>query len=71
MRGFTDSALRRRHDVAVEFYSRAIEVLNWGRIAWKDVPQEKRGAIFSDTFVRGVKDLHLTALMQVGSSGCG
>ncbi len=50
---------------AVEFYSRSLEVLKWGQRAWRNVPKEKRGVIFEDTFIRGVRVLHLNAYLKV------
>ncbi|THH01523.1 hypothetical protein EW026_g1197 [Hermanssonia centrifuga] len=49
---------------AVEFYSRSLEVLKWGQRAWRNVPKEKRGVIFEDTFIRGVRVLHLNAYLK-------
>jgi hypothetical protein len=65
MRGFIEGGLRGKHGLTVEFLSRAIEVLNWGRIAWKNVSRDDRGAIFEDTFVRGVRAMHMNAFMEV------
>lgn len=53
-----------RHTAGVEFFSRAVDVLEWGRRVWKDVPKDDRGAIFEVTFVRGVKRLYLSAMHQ-------
>lgn len=65
MRGFIEGGLRGRFDTAVEFYSRAIEVINWGRVAWENVSVEQRGVIFETSFLRGIRAMHLEALMQV------
>ena len=53
---------------AVEFYDRAVELLEWGREAWKDVPKDLRGAIFEDTFLVGVKAMRLDAYADVSIS---
>lgn len=54
-----------RHVAGVEFFTRAIDILEWGRRVWKDVPKDDRGAIFEVTFVRGVKRLYMSAMHQV------
>ena len=51
--------------VAMEYYSRIIEVLQWGAHTWRDVPMEDRGVIFEKTFIRGAKRLKLTAMHAV------
>lgn len=63
---FSDST--NQYVAAVEYYSRAVEILEWGRHTWKDVPLNDRGPIFELTFIRGVKRLYMTALMGVGHS---
>lgn len=65
MKGFLEGGLTGRFDSAVEFYSRAIEVLNWGRTTWRDIPSEKRGVVFENTFLRALRSLYLEAYMQV------
>jgi hypothetical protein len=64
MRGFIEGGLR-AHLVALEFLGYALEVLDWGRQAWKNIPNEVRGTIFKSTFIRGVRSLHMRALMEV------
>jgi len=54
-----------RQLVALEYYSRALEVLEWGLRKWENVPTTDRGAIFEMTFIRGVKRLRLIALQEV------
>lgn len=65
MRAFIEDSLNENVETALDFYTSAIEVLNWGAERWKDVPNEQKGTIFEPTFVRGVKCLHLDALMKV------
>ncbi|EEB97068.1 hypothetical protein MPER_03691 [Moniliophthora perniciosa FA553] len=55
------------HISEVEYLGRVIEVIEWGQKVWKDVDFSSRGAIFRDTFLRGVQRLHMEALTQVGS----
>ena len=64
MRGFLEAGLRGSKAVQVEFLSRALEVLEWGQEAWRDVPTADRGCIFEHTFIRGVRSMHLEALMD-------
>ncbi|KAK7045992.1 hypothetical protein VNI00_006987 [Paramarasmius palmivorus] len=64
LRGLLEGGLRSNHIAEVEYLNRAIEVIEWGRKVWKDVDASLRGAIFRDTFLRGVKKLHMDALMQ-------
>jgi len=51
--------------VALEYFTRAVEVLDWGSREWKDVSKDDRGAIFEWTFIRGVKRHWLTTMHQV------
>ena len=51
--------------VSLEYYGRVIDVLDWGRRVWHNVPKDDRGAIFQPTFLRGVKRMRLSALSEV------
>ncbi|KDQ19786.1 hypothetical protein BOTBODRAFT_27211 [Botryobasidium botryosum FD-172 SS1] len=64
MRGFLGGGLHGDYGPGVEYIGRALEILDWGRKAWKDVPIVDKGTIFSDTFTRGVRRLHIQTLMQ-------
>ena len=55
---------------AMEYFSQAIGVLQWGRNVWQKVPREQKGEIFDNTFLRGVKRLFLSAFVKVTSSYC-
>ncbi|KDR85535.1 hypothetical protein GALMADRAFT_368117 [Galerina marginata CBS 339.88] len=62
-----------RHLVAMEFYSRVVNILDWGRRVWQNVSKDDRGVIFEKTFVRGVKRLRLAALhecLAAKENGC-
>lgn len=50
---------------ALDLWNRAIEVVTWGLTAWKDVPPEKRGRMFTGTFLVGLKNLRLETLLMV------
>ncbi|KDQ59303.1 hypothetical protein JAAARDRAFT_34037 [Jaapia argillacea MUCL 33604] len=62
MRGFFDHIQNVEH--SEKNLAKAIEILDWGRKAWKDIPVSEKGSIFEDTFVRGVRNLHLDVYMQ-------
>ncbi|KZP28930.1 hypothetical protein FIBSPDRAFT_927324 [Athelia psychrophila] len=49
---------------SVAFYSQIVEILEWGRQAFKDVSTEERGPIFKSTYVRGVKRLYMNTLLK-------
>lgn len=65
IQGFLAKSIAEEHHIALEFLNRALDVLNWGRKAWKDIATEERGVIFCDTFLRGVKVMHMDCFMQV------
>lgn len=64
MRGFISSSLK-QYATALEFYRRTLDILQWGRRTWKDVPRDDRGTVFDLTFVRGVKRFYMNALLEV------
>ncbi|KAJ7592878.1 hypothetical protein C8J56DRAFT_929713 [Mycena floridula] len=64
LRGFLDSGLDQNHTVFVEFMNNAAEVIVAGQKLWKDVSREERGTVFDDTFLRGVLNMQLDALMK-------
>ncbi|KIM88730.1 hypothetical protein PILCRDRAFT_237508 [Piloderma croceum F 1598] len=53
-----------QHVTAVELYHRAVEILEWGRQMWSNVPQHTRGPIFDLTYIRAVKRFYMTSIMQ-------
>ena len=55
--------------IGLDYLTRAIEVLDWGRRIWPDVPVDNRGVIFEFTFIRGVKQHRLIFAQQVSSPG--
>ncbi|CDO72727.1 hypothetical protein BN946_scf184990.g10 [Trametes cinnabarina] len=54
------------HDIgaALDFYTSAIEVIQWGMQRWRDVPINEKGSIFQASFLRGVKCLRLDACIK-------
>jgi tetratricopeptide (TPR) repeat protein len=51
--------------VAIELYRQAVEILEWGRQKWNDVPSKERGSMFDLTYIRAVKRMYITALIEV------
>ncbi|KAL0575570.1 hypothetical protein V5O48_006414 [Marasmius crinis-equi] len=66
--GFLEGGTRANFVSEAEHIGRAIEVIDWGRKTWPDVPYADRGVIFMDTFLRGVQKLHMEALVKVCST---
>ena len=65
MRAFVGAATR-QCVTAIEMYRRVVEILQWGRQKWKDVPSDDRGSMFELTYIRGVKRFYMITLMEVG-----
>jgi hypothetical protein len=65
MRGFLEGALRGNDVFREELYRRAIDIVEWGRSIFGGVSEKDRGVIFADTFLRGLRLMHLEALKQV------
>ncbi|KAI1797526.1 hypothetical protein LXA43DRAFT_1056655 [Ganoderma leucocontextum] len=63
MRGFMEEKLKNNVETALEFYTSALEVLQWGKELWKDVSFDDKGAVFRETFIRGVKCMRLDAFI--------
>ncbi|KAF7307346.1 TPR-REGION domain-containing protein [Mycena indigotica] len=51
---------------ADEFYKRAVDVIEWGRRKYPNVPREDRGSIFEATILRGVRTLRLQNILTIG-----
>jgi hypothetical protein len=45
--------------------SRAVELIEWVRKTWPDVPSYTRGSVFLATFLRGVRKLRFEAFTKV------
>lgn len=65
MRGFIDDRLQGASETALEYYTSALEVLQWGSRTFVDVDDEQRGSVFQSTFIRSVKSFRLDVLMGV------
>ncbi|KAK0469498.1 uncharacterized protein EV420DRAFT_1757239 [Desarmillaria tabescens] len=64
MRGSLGEKLKHDCAMKVEYLSRTLEILEWGRKTWSRVPKANRGAIFEETFIHGVRNMYLSALME-------
>ncbi|KAJ7707357.1 hypothetical protein B0H17DRAFT_1000430 [Mycena rosella] len=64
MRAVIDAGLRQRHDVAIEFFKRALDVLRSLRESWILVPVLERGVVFEKTFLFGIQHLYIDSIMQ-------
>ena len=65
MRAFIDDRIKDDIETALEFFASAMDLLRWGKELWKDVPFEEKGEVFRPAFIRGVRCLHLEALLRV------
>lgn len=65
LRGFFDSGIQQNEIAFSEFTRHAVEIIDWGRKIWKDVPRADRGTIFDSTFLRGALSLEIEALGRV------
>ena len=65
MRAFMEGNMRANRQAEKEFLLQALDVLEWGRQIWHNIPSDDRGTIFELTFLRGVKNMYLHALMEV------
>ncbi|KAJ7109813.1 hypothetical protein C8R44DRAFT_263390 [Mycena epipterygia] len=63
MQGFL-SGSSGSHGVATDNFRSALNVIEWGRETWKDVPRAERGDIFDITFMRSVNRLFIAAVMD-------
>lgn len=68
MRGFMEEKFKNNIETALEFYTSALDVLQWGKELWKDVSFDDKGTVFRETFMRGVKCMRLDAFIAVQSS---
>ncbi len=65
MQAFVLNGLKNDNLGTETLYSDTLDFLEKGRKIWAGVPREDRGAMFDDTFIRGIKVLHLEAYMGV------
>jgi len=65
MQAYVSSHITQQYDCAVELYRQAVEILEWGRREWKDVPSEDKGSMFELTYIRAVKRLYMITITEV------
>ncbi|EEB89834.1 hypothetical protein MPER_12030 [Moniliophthora perniciosa FA553] len=63
--GHLDMGLKRNVHSNLEFLDRVIKLILWGQKKWPNVSYEHRGVIFRESFLRGVRNLRLEALLQI------
>ncbi|OJA15547.1 hypothetical protein AZE42_09878 [Rhizopogon vesiculosus] len=64
MRASIDGNLRQEPQAGVHYLRRALDLLEWGRSIWENVPGDDRGEIFEDTFVIGVRGMYLKVFSE-------
>ncbi|KAJ7081780.1 hypothetical protein B0H15DRAFT_853503 [Mycena belliarum] len=67
MRAVIDSHLRQQHAAAVEFLKRGLDVLRSLRDSWILVPKTNRGVVFEQSFLFGLQNMYIEAMMQTYS----
>lgn len=65
MCGFQSLTISRNHKLALEYFTRAEEVLKWGSNLWEKVSTKDRGVVFEKTFIRAVCRMRLKAMYEV------
>ncbi len=70
LRGKIEGALDSNVISRNEYYGRCLEVAEWGRELWKDVPASVRSEVFDESFIRGLRNLYLQSILQVGATCC-
>ncbi|KAJ2927281.1 hypothetical protein H1R20_g9810, partial [Candolleomyces eurysporus] len=51
-------------DLSRKMFMNALEVLEWGRNQWPDIPMKDRGFIFERRFIRSVKTIFLETMQE-------
>ncbi|KAG2369099.1 hypothetical protein BDR07DRAFT_1371671 [Suillus spraguei] len=64
MRAAFEGGLRQKPQAGVEYYRRALDLVEWGRTIWKDAPKSSRGAIFEPSFLIGIRSLYIKMFMS-------
>ncbi|KAJ3846886.1 hypothetical protein EV368DRAFT_52086, partial [Lentinula lateritia] len=64
IQGFVQGGPYRNLVGHLEYLSRAIDIIKWGREQFRDIQKDVRDAIFKATFLRGVQTLHLAAFLE-------
>ncbi|KAJ7199143.1 hypothetical protein GGX14DRAFT_468114 [Mycena pura] len=64
MQAVFNSGMRQLHDVAVEFYKNSLHVIRTLKESWILESKDDRGAIFEKTFIFGIQNRYIEALMM-------
>ncbi|KAJ7200873.1 hypothetical protein GGX14DRAFT_466287 [Mycena pura] len=64
MQAVMNSGMRQLHNVAVEFYKNSLHVIRTLRESWILESKDDRGAIFQKTFIFGIQNRYIEALMM-------
>lgn len=65
MKGFFTDCIYDNSAAATQFFANAVDLLTRGRSLWPDVPKAERGTIFEETFIMGVRMLHMVTFLHV------
>ncbi|KAF9041929.1 TPR-like protein [Hymenopellis radicata] len=63
IRGLLERLLDNNTRSELEYCRQALNVIEWGRNEFKDVPLDDKGEVFSDIFLRSVRNYYLKALL--------
>ncbi len=65
MRAFITSGLLDDSLATENLYRDTLDFLEEGRKVWENVSRKERGTVFDDSFIRGIRVLHLEAFTKV------
>ncbi|KAJ7745655.1 hypothetical protein B0H16DRAFT_1889279 [Mycena metata] len=68
MKAFLSSGLYKQHHLAVEFYKNCLQVLSELREHWRLESTTDRGVVFEPSFIFGISNMYLDAIMQAADS---
>ncbi|KAK7029566.1 hypothetical protein VNI00_014443 [Paramarasmius palmivorus] len=63
--GHLEMGIKQNPDSNLEFLDRVVKTIVWGQKKWAGVDYGNRGAIFRESFLRGVRNLRLEAFLNV------
>ncbi|KAJ7679115.1 hypothetical protein DFH06DRAFT_505391 [Mycena polygramma] len=64
MQGIMNTSMRHMPEVAAEFYKNSLHVIRTLKEHWINESKKDRGTIFEKTFIFGIRQLYLEAIMQ-------
>jgi hypothetical protein len=62
---FVQGGLFGRYEDAESQQNEVFEFLTWGTGKWKDIPTKDKGVIFTSSFIRAVRSMHLDSYTRV------